>query len=50
MGGTRIEKAKEALILCLKSLPINSFFNVYSFGNNFISLYKESVKYEENII
>jgi len=50
MSGTRIEKAKEALILFLKSLPTNSFFNVYSFGSNFTKLYNESARYEENTV
>ncbi len=35
MGGVRIQKAKEALIFFLKSLPPNSLFNVYSFGDSF---------------
>lgn len=35
MGGSRIEKAKEALILFLKSLPVQTYFNVVSFGSNF---------------
>ena len=33
MGGKRIEKAKEALVKFIKSLPKDSFFNVVSFGS-----------------
>lgn len=39
MGGERIAKAKEALIVFLKSLPPNSFFNVVSFGTGYELLY-----------
>ena len=33
MEGARINKAKEALILFIKSLPQDTYFNVVSFGN-----------------
>lgn len=33
MDGPRIEKAKQALILFIKSLPTDSCFNVISFGS-----------------
>jgi len=42
MSGTRIENAKMALILFLKSLPPGSYFNVVSFGENFDKLFDES--------
>jgi len=50
MSGKRIEKAKEALILFLKSLPEGSYFNVISFGSRFQSMFSESALYEEEIV
>ena len=35
MSGQRIEAAKEALIIFLKSLPEDSYFDVVSFGTNY---------------
>jgi uncharacterized protein with von Willebrand factor type A (vWA) domain len=45
MDGERIKKAKEALILFIKSLPQDTYFNVISFGSNSQSLFKESRRY-----
>ena len=45
MSGTRINKAKEALIIFLKSLPTDSYFNIISFGSNCIKLYNKSQIY-----
>lgn len=46
MKGPRIEKAKQALILFIKSLPADTFFNVISFGNESKELFRgDSVRY-----
>jgi len=42
MEGKPIEIAKGALKLFLKSLPIGSYFNVYSFGSEFEKMYDNS--------
>jgi len=47
MFGKRIEMAKPALILFLKSLPLNSKFNVVSFGSTSNFLFTESKDYNE---
>ena len=43
MSGIRIEKAKEALVFFLKSLPESSFFNIVSFGSGFECYQPQSV-------
>ncbi len=35
MSGRRIERVKESLIIFLKSLPPDSFYNVISFGSTY---------------
>ncbi|CAD8214183.1 unnamed protein product [Paramecium octaurelia] len=50
MSGSRIKKAKQALILFLKSLPQDSVFNIISFGTNFSSLYKVSKQYSQTLL
>ena len=47
MGGSRIQKATEALALFIKSLPQDTFFNVVSFGSHSESLFPSSVKYND---
>lgn len=49
MAGAFMERAKEALILFLKSLPAGSYFNVYSFGTNFYSEFETSCKNEQKL-
>jgi hypothetical protein len=41
MEGIRIEKAKKSLIIFLKSLPEDSYFNVVSFGNKYEYSFRE---------
>ena len=43
MGGDRIDAAKEALLLLLKSLPVGCSFNVVSFGSSHQLLFPEGV-------
>ena len=45
MGGARITKAKEALVLFIKSLPQDSYFNIVSFGSGSKKLFEQSRKY-----
>ncbi|XP_069106663.1 von Willebrand factor A domain-containing protein 5A-like isoform X2 [Argopecten irradians] len=47
MSGDRIAKAKETVLLLLKSLPVGCFFNVVAFGSSFKWWFKNSKKYEE---
>lgn len=50
MDGPRIQKAKEALIIFLKSLPSDSYFNFVSFGNTYQKMFPESKRYEDETI
>ncbi|XP_061169715.1 von Willebrand factor A domain-containing protein 5A-like [Saccostrea echinata] len=45
--GSRIGKAKETLLLLLKSLPVNCSFNVVSFGSEYSLLFPKSEPYSE---
>ena len=46
MSGRKISKAIEALAIFLKSLPEDSYFNVYSFGNSYERIFKGSDRYD----
>ncbi|CAK63523.1 unnamed protein product (macronuclear) [Paramecium tetraurelia] len=48
MDGSRIQKAKQSLILFLKSLPQTSLFNIISFGTQYVSLWEESRQYTQD--
>ncbi|KAG9280765.1 von Willebrand factor A domain-containing protein 5A-like isoform X9 [Astyanax mexicanus] len=43
----RIESARDTLVLLLKSLPMGCYFNIYSFGSHYESLFPKSVEYTE---
>jgi len=48
MSGSRIEMAKSALLLFLKSLPPDCYFNIIGFGDKFEYLFPKSKKYEDS--
>ncbi|KAM3130705.1 hypothetical protein pb186bvf_017213 [Paramecium bursaria] len=50
MAGKRIEKAIEALRLFLQSLPLDSYFNIVSFGSTARRLNQQSQKYDDQSI
>ena len=43
-----MQKAKQALILFIKSLPQDTYFNVISFGSSSSNLFPKSTKYGDN--
>ncbi|XP_067236601.1 von Willebrand factor A domain-containing protein 5A-like [Chanodichthys erythropterus] len=45
---TRMESAKDTLLLLLKSLPMGCYFNIYGFGSRFESFYPQSVEYNQD--
>ncbi|CAD8209061.1 unnamed protein product [Paramecium pentaurelia] len=50
MSGVRIKRAKQSLILFLKSLPEDCRFNIISFGTVFRSLWSDSKQYSQTTL
>lgn len=50
MDGVRLIKAKEALTSFLRSLPLACYFNVWSFGSSFGSVFKSSERYSDKTL
>ena len=50
MSGHRIELAKKALTVAIKSLPYDSFFNICSFGSSFSMFTSQATKTSEQTI
>ena len=50
MQGLRITKAKEALALFIRSLPIDSYFNIVSFGSTFRFTWSQSQKFSQDTL
>jgi hypothetical protein len=50
MSGKRIAHAKQAVILFLKSLPAQSYFNIISFGSEISKMFPYSVAYTDDSI
>eukprot|EP00586_Coscinodiscus_wailesii_P000543 CAMPEP_0172479762 /NCGR_PEP_ID=MMETSP1066-20121228/4557_1 /TAXON_ID=671091 /ORGANISM="Coscinodiscus wailesii, Strain CCMP2513" /LENGTH=695 /DNA_ID=CAMNT_0013240519 /DNA_START=67 /DNA_END=2154 /DNA_ORIENTATION=+ len=42
MAGEKIEQVRQAMLLILKQLPSNSFFNIIGFGDSFEAIFTES--------
>ena len=42
--------AKQSLIIFLKSLEVNSYFNIITFGSHFKSMFESSKKLSEKIL
>merc|ERR1719446_1093671 len=48
MGGESMEQAKKALELFLHSIPTSCYFNIWSFGSRFSSMFQDgSQKYDD---
>ncbi|XP_060743530.1 von Willebrand factor A domain-containing protein 5A-like isoform X1 [Tachysurus vachellii] len=44
----RIDCARDTLLLLLKSLPMDCYFNIYGFGSHYSSFFPQSVQYNQD--
>ncbi|XP_076968716.1 von Willebrand factor A domain-containing protein 5A-like isoform X1 [Tamandua tetradactyla] len=47
-GRSRMDVAKETLVLLLKSLPLGCYFNVFGFGSTYEAFFQDSVRYTQH--
>lgn len=45
MYGEKLLNTKKSILNILKSLPINSYFNIYCFGSSFSKIFTKSVEF-----
>ena len=45
-----MQKAKDALVIFLQSLPIDCYFNIICFGSNFTAFKANSVRYSDSLL
>jgi len=50
MHGWKLDYLKDALTLFLKSMPVDSYFNIITFGSLYEHLFDKSVKYSEETL
>ncbi|XP_037697728.1 von Willebrand factor A domain-containing protein 5A-like isoform X2 [Choloepus didactylus] len=49
-GRTRMDIAKETLVLLLKSLPLGCYFNIFGFGSKYEAFFHDSVRYTQDMM
>ncbi|KAK9520576.1 hypothetical protein VZT92_020452 [Zoarces viviparus] len=47
MSGGQIKRARDTLLLLLKSVPLGCYFNIYSFGSRYEHIFPKSVEYNQ---
>ncbi|XP_068563149.1 von Willebrand factor A domain-containing protein 5A-like [Cebidichthys violaceus] len=50
MSGGQIKRARDTLLLLLKSVPLGCYFNIYSFGSSYEHIFPKSVEYNQKFM